>query len=175
MWFWRGRKHASKLNVFINGRQERFSCRPVAELVCLLQNGVPCLQSRTMSCILRNMESVSKSWPESSASHWMFSHCLGRIWNSPLGSNSGILGHPEALFHQFNPAQSLSHIQLFATPWTCSTPGLPVHHHLPEFTQTHVHLVSDAIQPSHPLLSSSSPAFNLSQHQHLFQWVSPFA
>ena len=52
-----------------------------------------------------------------------------------------------------------------------SMPGLPVHHHLPESTQTQVHWVGDAIQPSHPLLSPS-PAFNLSQHQGLFQWVS---
>ena len=57
-------------------------------------------------------------------------------------------------------------------PMDCSTPGLPVHHQLPEFTQTHVHRVGDAIQPSHPLSSPSPPAFNLSQHQGLFQWVS---
>ena len=56
-------------------------------------------------------------------------------------------------------------------PMGCSTPGFPVHHQLPEPTKTHVHWVSDAIQPSHPL-SSSSPTFNLSQHQGLFQWVS---
>ena len=53
-----------------------------------------------------------------------------------------------------------------------STPGLPVHHQLPEFTQTHVHWVSDVIQPSHPLSSPSPPALNLSQHQGLFKWVS---
>ena len=53
-----------------------------------------------------------------------------------------------------------------------SMPGLPVHHQLPEFTQTHVHWVGDAIQPSHPLLSPSPPSFNLSQHQGLFQWLS---
>ena len=52
-----------------------------------------------------------------------------------------------------------------------STPGLPVHHQLPEFTQTHVHRVSDAIQPSHPLSSPSPPAPSPSQHQSLFQWV----
>ena len=52
-----------------------------------------------------------------------------------------------------------------------STPGLPVHHQLPEFTQTRVHWVSDAIQPSHPLSSPSPPAPNPSQHQSLFQWV----
>ena len=57
-------------------------------------------------------------------------------------------------------------------PMNCSTPGLPVHYQLPEFTQTHVHQVSDAIQPSHPLLSLSPPAPNPSQHQSLFQWVS---
>ena len=57
-------------------------------------------------------------------------------------------------------------------PMDCSTPGFPVHHQLPEFTQTHVHRVGDAIQPSHPLSSPSPPAFNLSQHQGLFQWVS---
>ena len=54
----------------------------------------------------------------------------------------------------------------------CSTPGFPVHHQLPELAQTHVHQVSDAIQPSHPLSSPSPPAFNLSQHQALFKWVS---
>ena len=53
----------------------------------------------------------------------------------------------------------------------CSTPGLPVHHKLLEFTQTHVHRVSDAIQPYHPLSSPSPPAPNPSQHQGLFQWV----
>ena len=52
-----------------------------------------------------------------------------------------------------------------------STPGLPVHHQLPEFTQTHVHQIGDAIQPSHPLSSPSPPAPNPFQHQGLFQWV----
>ena len=56
-------------------------------------------------------------------------------------------------------------------PMNRSTPGLPVHHHLPEFSQTHVHRVGDAIQPSHSLLSPFPPAPNPSQHQSLFQWV----
>ena len=55
---------------------------------------------------------------------------------------------------------------------TRRTPGLPVHRQPPESTQTHVHWVGDAIQPSHPLSSPSLPAFNLSQHQGLFKWVS---
>ena len=54
----------------------------------------------------------------------------------------------------------------------CSTPGFPVLHHLPELAQIHIHWVSDAIQQSHPLSSLSLPAFNLSQHQGLFKWVS---
>ena len=65
----------------------------------------------------------------------------------------------------FHLVQSLSRVWLFATPMDCSTLGLPVHHQLPEFTHTHVHWVHDAIQPSHPLLHPSPPAFNLSQHQ----------
>ena len=73
----------------------------------------------------------------------------------------------------------LSSVQLVAQscptlcdPMNCSTPGLPVHHQLLESTQTHVHWVSDVIQPSHPLSSPSPPALNLSQHQGLFKWVS---
>ena len=57
-------------------------------------------------------------------------------------------------------------------PMDCSTPGLPVHHQVPEFTQIHVHWVGDAIQPSHPQSSPFPPTFNLFQHQGLFQWVS---
>ena len=57
-------------------------------------------------------------------------------------------------------------------PMDCSTPSFPVHHQLLKLTQNHVHRVSDAIQPSHPLSSPYPPAFNLFQHQGLFQWVS---
>ena len=59
--------------------------------------------------------------------------------------------------------------QTLCDPMNCSMPGLPVHHQLPEFTQTHVHRVGDAIQPSHPLSSPSPPTPNPSQHQSLFQ------
>ena len=72
-----------------------------------------------------------------------------------------------------NSVQLSSGTQLCPTlcnPMDCSMPGVPVYHQLPEFTQTHVHRVSDAIQPSHPL-SSPSPDFNLSQHRGLYQWV----
>ena len=76
---------------------------------------------------------------------------------------------------QFSSVQFSSVTQSCPTlcdPMNCSTPGLPVHHQLLKSTQTHVHQVSDAIQPSHPLLSPSPPAPNPSQHQGLFQRVS---
>ena len=69
---------------------------------------------------------------------------------------------------QYSAVQSLSCVQLFCDLMDCSAPGLPVHQQLPEFTQTHVHWVSDAIQPSHPLVSPSPLAPNSSQHQSLF-------
>ena len=77
--------------------------------------------------------------------------------------------------HQLASVQFSSVTQLWPTlcdPMDCSTPGLPIHHQLLEFTQTHVHWVGDAIQPSHPLSSPTPPVFNLSQHQGLFKWVS---
>ena len=88
------------------------------------------------------------------------------------GSHSGKLTlkkNPKYSYLQFRSvAQSCPTLQ---DPMNRSTPGLPVHHQLPEFTQTHVHRVSGAIQPSHPLSSPSPPAPNPSQHQSLFQWI----
>ena len=71
---------------------------------------------------------------------------------------------------QFSSVQSFSHIRLFVIPWKAARPSLPVHHQFLESTQTHVHQVGDAIQPSHPL-KSPSPALNLSQHQGFSHWV----
>ena len=71
--------------------------------------------------------------------------------------------------YKFLVVRLLSCVWLFVTPWT---PDFPVLHYLPEFAQTHVHWVSDAIQPSYPLSPPSPPALNLSQHQGVFHWVS---
>ena len=71
---------------------------------------------------------------------------------------------------QFSSVPELS--LTLCDPMDCSMLGFPVYHQLPELAQTHDHRAGDAIQPSHPLSSPSSPAFNLSQHQGLFQWVS---
>ena len=83
--------------------------------------------------------------------------------------------HSCCLYPSFTPSsvQSVTPSRLtLCDPMDCSTPGLPVHHQLPELAQTHVHRVDDAIQPSHPLSSPSPPAPNPSQHQGLFQRVS---
>ena len=87
-------------------------------------------------------------------------------WNSP-GKNTGVGSH--SLLHQFSSV--VQSCPTLCDPMNCSTPGLPIHHQPPEFTQTHAHQVGDAIQPSHLLLSPSPPAPNPSQHQGLFQWV----
>ena len=99
---------------------------------------------------------------------------------SVMPSNHLILCHPPLLLPSIFPSIRVFSKEFFASvqfiwvtqlcltlcdPMDSSTPSLPVHHQLPEFTQTHVHWVGDAIQPSHPLLSPSPPTFNLCQHQ----------
>ena len=74
--------------------------------------------------------------------------------------------------YQFQFSSVAQSCPALCDPMDCSTPGLPVHHQLLEFTQTHVHWGGDAMQPSHPLSCPSPPALNLSQHQGLFRWVS---
>ena len=87
-------------------------------------------------------------------------------WCNPYGWECS------SIWWKISSVKSLSHVWLSATPWTAgSTPGFPVHHQLPELAQSQVHWVCVAIQKSHPLLSPSQ-AFNLSQHQGLFNWVS---
>ena len=93
-------------------------------------------------------------------------HC--QVGSLPLAPPGKLSTAPSV---QFSSVQLLSSVWL-CDPKDCSIPGLPVHHQLLGLVQTHVHWVGDAIQPSHPLLSPSPPAFNLSQHQGFFQWVS---
>ena len=88
-------------------------------------------------------------------------------WVSFLHQVAQSIGVSASLSDQIRLDQLLT----LCDPMNRSMPGLPVHHQLPEFTQTHVHWVGDAIQPSHLLSSSSSPALSLSQHQGLFKWV----
>ena len=109
--------------------------------------------------------------------YWNFSFSI-----SPSNEYSGFISFrmewSELLAVQGTLKSPLQSVQFSSVAQSCptlcdpvnrSTPGLPVHHQLPEFTQNHVHRVSDAIQPSHPLSSPSPPAPNPSQHQSLFQ------
>ena len=86
-------------------------------------------------------------------------------------SNFNFTSHSDSMLLQFQFSSVTQSCPNVCDHMDCSTPGLPVHHQLPEFTQSHVHWVGDPIQPSHPLSSPSPPAFSLSQHQGLFQWV----
>ena len=125
--------------------------------------------SPTLFLISRLRRLTSPSWGprlvshlrcQSTTHHLCLHHCFPHL-RQICGSN-----------YAFSSVSSVT--QSCLTLWDpvdCSMPGLPVQHQLTELAQTHVHWVGDAIQPSHPLLSPS-PAFNLSQHQGLFQWVS---
>ena len=99
---------------------------------------------------------------------------VGKITTNKTRGGDGIPAELFNIQYVFSSVQFISVAQSCPTlcdPIDCSTPGLPVHHQLLEFTQTHVHWVRDAIQPSHPLSSPSPPAPNPSQHQSLFQRV----
>ena len=118
----------------------------------------------------------------------LFSHSFG-TWKSKIrvstGSGCGegslpglqIAAFPQCLHmiekeNKFSCCCSIAQsCPTLCDPMDCSTPGFPVHHQLLKFAQTHTHWVSNAIQSSHPLSSPSTPAFNISQHQDLFQWV----
>ena len=133
--------------------------------------------------IVRNESSVSLSHRKSYLGHWyhlFYTYAWGKFgWegqNINFSNYAKINKYLKAVSNYIPKGicQFSSVIQscpILCNPMNCSTPGLPVHHQLPEFTQTHVHLVGDAIQASHPLSSPSPPAPNPSQHQSLFQWV----
>ena len=126
--------------------------------------------------VFSNESALRVTWPK----YWSFSLSI-----SPSSECSGLIsfrmdwlallavqGTLKSLLQYHSSVQFSSVAQSCPTlsdPMNRSTPGLPVHHQLPEFTQTHSHRVGDAIQPSHPLSSPSPPALNLSQHRGLFK------
>ena len=144
-------------------REERETPGPLAPLfICffLLPLGLPYVNWASQECCLFYL----RSWLQSSDLPLFYFHGL-----FPSLSFSHCHSGLFPILVQFSSV-SPSCLTL-CDPMNRSTPGLPVHHQLPEFTQTQVHLVSDAIQPSHPLSSPSPPAPNPSHHQSLFQWV----
>ena len=115
-------------------------------------------------CTANKLKKKKKNLPQS----WQtWGQCW--VWVQKLLDNNFIFLNLSFLIYQFRSVTQSC--PTLCDPMDCSMPGLPVHHQLLEFTQTHVHWVGDAIQPSHPL-SSPSPTFNLSQHKGLFKWVS---
>ena len=141
----------------------KLSCPPLSPGVC------------SNSCSLSRWHCLTIS---SSAA--FFSFCLQSFpasWSFPMSQLFDSGGHVLELHLQHQSFQWISFSSVTQScptpcdPMNRSMPGLPVHHQLPEFTQTHVHWISDTIQPSHPLSSPSPPAPNPSQHQGLFQWV----
>ena len=125
---------------------------------------------------LQSMESqrVGHNWAANTFTFTLgpletYLHSAWQIWDTslPVSDPSWLVWVDSVQFNSV--AQSCPTL---CDPMNHSTPGLPDHHQLPKSTQTHVHWVSDAIQPSHPLLSPSPPALNLSQHQGLFKWLS---
>ena len=136
--------------------------------------GAPCLKwgEGIMSSALLPFESANSK--KRNQIFVLFLSCLwllNKAWALELSIPGPAASRASSVLHgvQFSSVQSRPTL---CDPMDCSTPGLPVHCQLPEFTQTHVHWVGDAIQPSHPLSSSSLPALNLPQHQGLFKWVS---
>ena len=151
----------------------------LAYKICIIQFH-PCLFNPTLPFLFHNWQKCSSVFLQN------YTICFTTVvthFVNPRFADTGLFdkisisysSNPTLLLYflllpQFSSVQSLSHVRL-CDPMNRSTPGLPVHHQLQEFTQTYVHRVSNAIQPSYPLSSPSPPAPNPSQHQSLFQWV----
>ena len=142
---------------------------PISGLSSEIQN----FWSKTRPTHVQRDQGPQPSCPGASAKElwkqtdWMLSH--------PQSAGRGVIpAHPGPAFpsHLCCRCSVTKLCPTLRDPMDCRTPGFPVPHHLLAFVQVHVHWIRDAIQPSHPLSSPSPPAFNLSQHQGLFQWVS---
>ena len=116
------------------------------------------LKDTSIPMLITTLFTTAKTWKQLKCP--LTEDSIKKMWYTCIYTQEGI----------FSSVQLLSSVRLFATPWIAARQTSLVHHQLLEFTQTHIHPVSDAIQPSHPL-SSPSPAPNPSQHQSLFQWV----
>ena len=130
------------------------------------------LRSKGNRIYINNEIYVKNDYKEFSRVHYYCSNCKGRLKKIKVREVEGRGGlcHNEKIKKPSDQIRSVTQsCPTLCDPMNRSTPGLPVHHQLPEFTQTHDHQVSDAIQPSHPLSSPSPPAPNPSQHQSLFQ------
>ena len=140
-----------------------------------------------MAQMVKNLPAMQKKhvWflgPEDPLEKGMATHSSILAWRIPRTEEPGRLqsmgskrDRYDWMANIFTSVQFSCSVVSDCNPMNRSMPGLPVHNQLPEFTQTCIHWVSDAIQPSHPLLPPSPPALNPSQHQSLFQWVNSSA
>ena len=142
---------------------------------CILMNLLTrhlrlCLTSWALWALVHTHSWLAQPRPKVNTERWTVLLLDLQIlsWSHPSGASLWLAPTLPSQGRFSSVAQSCP---ILCNPMDCSTPGLPVHHQLLELTQTHVHQVGDAIQPSHLLPSTFPPAFNLSQHQSLFQWV----
>ena len=167
--------------IIINGKNEVFLC-VLSEWLLLIK---AILDIATLKCLTFQKH----TWMSAQCLIWfhLFSNFIVNLMASYLYWIPSMLEEQQVVFLEYIYFPGMALTTLTAIPWpfssviqscptlcdpmNCSTPGPPVHHQLPEFTQIHVHRVGDAIQASHPLLSPSPPAPNPSQHQSLFQSV----
>ena len=154
----------------MNHRAERPECKWVKELELLMELLLVKKKKKNSKCsseIIKNLSLLFSLPCYKYSSACRISDASDHSRTSRSQASGYILNFHK---HPFSSVQSLSRVQLFATPWIAARQA-SLHHQLPEFTQTLVHQVGDAIQPSLPLSSPSPPAPNPSQHQSLFQWV----
>ena len=155
-------------------RQEYWSELPFPSPRDFLEPGMETVSSAFMQILYRwatgeaQIELLNSKISEYSAD----SNCIRKIHVFNVQNLLVYIWLRNLLFRSDQIRSVIQSCPTLCNPMNRSTPGLPVHHQLPEFTQTHAHWVSDAIQPSHSLSSPSPPAPNPSQHQSLFQWVS---
>ena len=140
----------------------------------------PDLKETHVPVFIAALFTIARTWKQPrypSADEW-----IRKLWYKHVWISSNEVDETGPYYMEWSKSERKTSIQYqfssvtqscptLCDPMNCSTPGLSVHHQLLEFTQTHVHRVGDAIQPSHPLSSPSPPAPNPSQHQSLFQWV----
>ena len=128
------------------------------------------LLSEAYSIKTRTRKRVTSTWFINFCEVILSTAIPSLLWThkSCASSDNGSFSHSSSSGHSIQFSSVAQSCPALWNPKDCSTPGFPVHHQLLELTQTHVHQIGDAIQSSHPLLSPSPPAFNLSQHQGLF-------
>ena len=151
------------------------------ERVCLFKQKIPCKphkNTKIYEWIRQNSRIKKAQFPHLHSGHpWRFipsselPYVISSLSDDCITAQHLPLLNSTSFSPVLSSVQSLSHVRL-CNPMDCSTPGFLVHHQILEFTQTHDHWIGDVIQPSHPLSSPSPTAFNLSQHQGLFKWVS---